>query len=331
MRLALDPIWSHRFDVGSLVAAHPPVRLPSRKRLVVEHACPPGRPHAGTLTATRWSVGDLPSRLVASPETSIEVVSGWFEYEPIRSPGIGEWHLNFASSSAFATYALPLFAQDEMQVLEHPALMSLYEALRAGVGEPRTVVGDAPTPVLVRGVERRCAIDTAPNARDGRPHGLYGNAFMAADPEAILRATRRLEPPTISHILAIEAPAGGFGPYRPEEIATILRTAWGGFAAVAEESAAAGARVTAIHTGYWGCGAYGGDRVLMTLLQVVAARAAGIPRLVLHAGSDDSAALEGVARAEELAGHASADPIGLDALVGRIADQGFEWGESNGT
>jgi Poly (ADP-ribose) glycohydrolase (PARG) len=40
----------------------------------------------------------------------------------------------------------------------------------------------------------------------------------------------------------------------------------------------------AVHTGYWGCGAFGGNRVLMALLQVLAAGSAGLDQLVFHVG-----------------------------------------------
>ncbi len=39
-----------------------------------------------------------------------------------------------------------------------------------------------------------------------------------------------------------------------------------------------------IHTGFWGCGAFGGNRVLMTTLQILAAEMAGLERVVFHTG-----------------------------------------------
>jgi len=36
-----------------------------------------------------------------------------------------------------------------------------------------------------------------------------------------------------------------------------------------------------IHTGHWGCGAYGGNKSLMAILQIIAAEAAGV-RLMYH-------------------------------------------------
>ena len=36
-----------------------------------------------------------------------------------------------------------------------------------------------------------------PSTVEGRPHGLYGNAFLMAKAEVVRRATVRLEPPTM--------------------------------------------------------------------------------------------------------------------------------------
>ena len=59
-----------------------------------------------------------------------------------------------------------------------------------------------------------------------------------------------------------------------------------------------------VHTGHWGCGAFGGNRVLMALLQVVAARMAGLERLVFHAGAPggDAPIYEALSLLAELAG-----------------------------
>lgn len=46
-----------------------------------------------------------------------------------------------------------------------------------------------------------------------RPYGLYGNAFARAPVAAVLRATRHIDPPTASDILAVEAPPDGAGRY----------------------------------------------------------------------------------------------------------------------
>lgn len=122
------------------------------------------------------------------------------------------WYLNFADPHVFAYYGGPLFAQDEMQVAEHPALASVRSAMAASADEaakPLTAEGPVATPVLVRNVERRCRVDTEPNPAEGRPHGLYGNVFARSDTKAIRRATTRLDPAPASNIIAMAAGEGG--------------------------------------------------------------------------------------------------------------------------
>jgi hypothetical protein len=218
-----------------------------------------------------------------------------------------------------------------MQVAEHPVLAAVREALLAAGSPARTKDGTAPTPILVAGAERRVSIATDPNPAAGRPHGLYGTAFARAPADAVRRATTRIDPPTVTNVIAIAALPGGWGDYEPGEIRTTLVTAYTGFrAAVLESARIAGEGVgTMVHTGWWGCGAFGGDRVLMALLQVVAASMAGLPRLVVHTGSPggETPLAGALALARELA---SDDAVGTTDLLAAIHARGFRWGTSDG-
>jgi hypothetical protein len=72
-----------------------------------------------------------------------------------------------------------------------------------------------------------------------------------------------------------------------DAIEYVLVTAFTAFRAAALESArshGAGSPVV-VHAGFWGCGAFGGHRVLMTTLQVLAAEMAGLHQIVLHTGA----------------------------------------------
>ena len=137
-----------------------------------------------------------------------------------------------------------------------------------------TVQRGLPTPILVAGVERRGRIDTTE---------LYGNAFARARVEAVRRATTRLEPPSITNIIVIAAPTG-VGRYTTAQIEYILTTAASGiWAAVIDSSARLGHPIPVVeHSGFWGCGGFGGNRVVMLMLQIAAAGTAGLAQLVLH-------------------------------------------------
>lgn len=330
-----EPLERLVFDAGELVYGYPPVMHDANKRVVYEIACPPGRPLSGEIVYTRWPAFPLPER--ATPRRALEILEsrpGIFDYAPAANlPGAVEWHVNFADPRLFFGYGTSLFAQDEMMVAEHPALGALREALRATGRQAVTEDDTGPTPVLVTGVERRCRVAIEPDEASGRPRGLYGNEFGIASPEAVAAATTPLDPPTITNVIAIAAPAYGVGHYTRETIERILVTAYTGFrAAVVESERLAGPEApVAVHTGYWGCGAFGGNRVLMTVLQLLAGAMAGVTRVVFHtAGPGGASALEEAVRVltEEL------EPLGevpTAELLDRIAALGFEWGMSNGT
>jgi hypothetical protein len=334
MVISPDPLERHDFDASLLMAEHPPVWRNANKQAVFEVACPPGTAHGGRLGYSRWSAMPLPDRVDPRAVSGLIVPrEGYFDYAPLLDPGTGlEWHLNFADPHLFVAYGGSLFAQDEMQVLEHPALGALKEALTA-LGRPAiTAERGRATPVLVTGAERRCRVATEPNPAAGRPDGLYGNAFGRAGADTVRRATTRIDPPTITNLVAIAAPSGGHGRYRADEIESVLVTAYTGFGAAVRESRrgrdAAGPVV--VHSGYWGCGAFGGNRVLMTLLQALAAAMAGLDRLVFHTGAPGGRVpLDRAVKLlrEEIAIGGTAD---TRELIERIEAMAFEWGVSDG-
>jgi len=334
MAAAPLPIERREFDADTLFVQHPPIWHHPSKQVVYDIALAPGDSPGGQLAYSRWEAMPLPDRLGLEPADALVLGrDGYFDYEPVLDPaGAVEWHVNFADPYLFVAYGSALFAQDEMQVAEHPALGALLEALRSDGGRPVTVEHGQPTPILIMGVERRCRVATDPNHAEGRPYGLYGNAFARASADAIARATTRIDPPTITNLIAMAAPPGGYGRYRTDEIELVLATAFTGFRAAVLESGrhcGAGVRV-AVHTGYWGCGAFGGNRVLMAILQVLAARMAGLDRLVFHTGDIGGRAplteASQIIR-EDLGGQANQET--RESIV-RIEAMGFEWGVSDG-
>jgi hypothetical protein len=309
-----------------LMKRHPP-QLASLHKQTVFDLCR-GRSLGVPVEVSRWRAMPLPDRIGDGADLTIR--EDVFGYEAAEA-GAAEWYLNFADAHLFVAYGTPLFAQDEMQVAEHPVLASVREALVA-LADPALApltreIGGA-TPVLVRNAERRCAIATDPDAAAGRPQGLYGNRFAAASLDAVRRATRALSPPTHSNILAVVAPSGGRGAYTAQQISGIATTVFTGFAAARAEGG--GEVRTIVHTGHWGCGAYGGNRVLMAALQVLAARMAGIDRLVFHTADSAGSAPVGEATAllEELVPAPGAITT-AEALAG-LARPGFVWGVSDG-
>ena len=317
----MEPLENREFDTHRLVTEHPPVWGHPNKAAVYDVIAPAGSRHAGRLRYSRWPALPLPDRIdVQAGVAKVQARPGFYDYAPIAAPtNAVEWHVNFADPHLFVAYRSQLFAQDEMQVAEHPALGSLKEALDAAGSVARTVEGGVPTPILVAGVERRGRIDTT---------GLYGNAFARASVNAVRRATTRLDPPTITNVIAIAAPTGG-GRYTSNQIEYVLKTAFSGFrASVLDSSEQLGRAVpVVVHSGFWGCGAFGGNRVLMVMLQIAAAGAAGLDHFVLHTGESGEPAYDEARRVLAQVGKESCSP---SDLIARVSGLGFEWGVSDG-
>ncbi len=315
------------FELGELIASHPPVwKHPVKEQLYqfIQSTAPPQK---GALRYSRWELATLPDLpdQQTSPECALEVVPDIYLYD---SANPAAWHVNFADPNLFVAYGSGLLAQDEMQVLEHPALGSLREALLVRGVTARTRENGRSTPVLITGAPRLCALDPFPSFNHGREHGLYGNRFKHASFAVVQSALSILNPPTISNVIAISAPTGS-GAYHRGQIVDILETAYTAMAAAATEARRIGAPAE-IHTGFWGCGAFGGNRPLMALLQVLAAQLAGIDRLVFYTGSQAEAPAFDEGRsllARVLGRHSSAAIAGI---VDAITAHGFTWRVSDG-
>lgn len=320
-----DLLLRREYDPAALLASHPPKLKHPHKRLVFELACPAGAQHSGPIGLTRWRAATLPETVDLAP-TELVVTSGYYDY---CHSGPGVWHVNFADPQLFAYYGSPLLAQDELQAAEIPLLGSLREALLAEHQPAITEDNLEPTPVLVTNAERRCVLATEPNLDADRPHGLYGNRFASATSDAIRAAVRLLAPPVRTNLIAIAAPGGGRGAYSRKDVERILVTAYSGFAAAVIESRRLWPDTPVdLRTGFWGCGAFGGNRHLMAMLQVLAARLARMDRVEFYAfdarGEHDVRA--GVAALERMLG-----ALTIDELVEHIADCDYQWGVSDGT
>jgi hypothetical protein len=328
-----EPLQRRTYQTAELMRMHRPVLRNENKQVLFAIACPAGTAHSGQLEYSRWAEMPLPLPRIddpVSPERLVVVRDGYYDYRPILDPGVGvEWHVNFADPNLFYAYGSVLFAQDEIQVAEHPVLGSLREALVAEGRPTTTIANGRPTPVLVMGAERRVRIEMAPGAGRGRPSWLYGMAFARATADAVREATTRIDPPTISNIIAIVAPYGGRGRYQREQIGLAISTAYSGFrAAVLDSRRTAGPdALVAVHSGFWGCGAFGGNRVMMTLVQLLAADMAGVARLVFHVGdpSGRTSVERALGLAPELASATSATE-----LIARAETLGLVWGLSDG-
>ena len=320
-------------DGESLFKEYPPIWHDENKLIVFEIAKSSGYPFNGKISYKRWPQFELPKRIIYDNKLKFSAHPEVFKYAEQKDPKIVDWHLNFADPDLFVAYGSELLAQDEIQVAEHPILGSIREMLVSNNRYAETVDDDGkPTPVTITGAQRMCAIDTQPNPKIGCPDGIYGNAFEIATEEQVRASTRTISPPTISNILAISAPSGGSGDYTVKDMLKVLNTAYTGFSCARKESEKLVPEnpKTLIHTGFWGCGAFGGNRILMTILQCIAADLAKVD-LEFWAVNDS-----GVKVAEESYDlyRASRDTRAINRHTSRFLDRlvarKYQWGESDG-
>ena len=333
------------FDLAQLASDFPPVWRHPHKQAIHDRIRREGGPLTGTLRYTRWQLSPLPHQMQLH-SCEVQAEPGFFTYTE-STPGV--WHMNFADPRLFAAYGSPLMAQDEWQVLEHPVLASLREALIHAEHPALTRQDGVSTPVLISNVPRQCSIDLSGGTTCGNPlpsswwrrllstpqttgtsKPLYGNAFASATREDVLRATTVLNPAVASNIIALAAPTGT-GAYSKKQITDILQTAFSGFSAALLESGRLGiaaAQVT-IHTGWWGCGAFGGNRILMALLQVLAAKMAGVGRLVFHIGSESERWHFNDALSFLDLVTANGSTTSVPAVISEIEALRFHWGQSD--
>jgi len=287
----------------------------------------------GDLGFSRWKPV-VPDPIDLNFNTIILPQQTQYAYQS-SEPGIVEWYVNFADPQLFVAYGTDLFAQDEMQVAEHPILAHLKEGLlciyrTSDVNysyKPSTVDTKMPTPILITGADRVGKIHTG--KAPGLPNGLYGNHFAKAPFEAIKNATQVFENPTQTNLICMSALKASWGRYTLDQIEYLLTTAYTSFKAAHSESLRLDNSCQIhIHTGNWGCGAFGGNLELTALLQLVAAKAAKINTITYHTfNTKGTEALNrGIKRLESLN-----DNCTFSELCNIIIGMEYYWGVSNNT
>lgn len=124
------PIYRFKIKAKTLMDTYPPRFFNENKKIVHSISCPTGCIYNGELIVSRWHTMPLPQSIfLFDNQTELNLREDYFGYEPSQNSNQIEWYLNFAHRDIFCAYEGSLFAQDEMQVAEHPALGSLREAM----------------------------------------------------------------------------------------------------------------------------------------------------------------------------------------------------------
>ena len=259
----------------------------------------------------------------------VEKLDWYYRYDDCCGKDRTVWYVNFADPNLFYAYDSGLFAQDEIQTLEHPLLGSIVQYLddmvRKGRRDclPLTVENHEPTPVLLSNIPYWIRVDTMPRDENGQRVSIYGKCFSRAPEDLLDRAiTLRENGSGRSNIIAMAALPSGIGEYRLDQIIYSLKTVISAFQAARTVSG----KPTVIHTGRWGAGAFGGSEEFALLVQILGAGIAGIGKIVFHAVSDDK-----LAAAEKAAAEAETRNLDtMEALADYIRSKKYRWGFSDG-
>ena len=186
--------------------------------------------------------------------------------------------------------------------------------------------------VLISNAERVIALDTTT---------IYGNAFSKAKHTELESAFKKVGPQT-ANIIAIEAPSYGEGQYTADDIRFIVTTAYTGFKAaqiLANKTYTLNANTksesnqentntprTKVHTGWWGCGAYGNNRQLMLVAQILAANWAQINEIVFHVQNNEHQ--EDINQAKKIVEELLTEKD-VDQVIEKLVQKNFNWEKSN--
>ena len=317
--LSTHRIASATIGANEVLSTHPPKIEHAKKQLLFDMAL--AKHPDVDVTVERFEEIPLPEVFQSySPLTEVTAKRGYFRY----SVGDAQHcYMNFAHHDLFNGYGHFMFAQDEIQVAEHPLLASVREFMltRTDRLRPRTVEDGAPTPVVIRSVPRMISIDTKQ---------IYGARFARSDDQLIRDSVQSIDTPLASNILAIEAPiSAGNRIYTRSEIENALRTAFSGFRAFIIGHTGSLTKPIVLHTGNWGCGAYGGNRQLMISIQIMAASLSGISQIVFYCGADPT---DSIAEFEsQLNSRFNFRPgVKLRKVVDRLVNSAFPWGTPDG-
>ena len=188
--------------VGELLRDDPPQYLHDFKREMYEAAYAKFAALQAEV-AIRFSrnacaeLAELAVRPEAAKLPELVSVPYFFRYDDPPSEDEKCWYLNFADPSLFYAYDSYLFAQDELQTLEHPLLASvMLRAERSGDPglRPLTVEHHRPTPWIIENVPRWINVNTTVVDENGETRSIYGNAFQHADRALLRRGITRPSP-----------------------------------------------------------------------------------------------------------------------------------------
>jgi hypothetical protein len=346
-------LHSITFGPLTIIPSQYPHHISNANKQFVYNYLVRGRNIDDPVTVTKWGLKDprpmnkLP--LFATTKPQIVPVDGPFRYEASTADTV-HWTANFADRNLFGFCEGPLLAQDELQVLEHPALAHVKNALPAEQrilepldtvlfqNVPRLGALDALTPIPAHDTQILYANYFATPAQaeilSRLTRSLYGNYFTNATQREILTRLTPFSYRTSSNIFAIVAPhissALEGQPYQKKDLGRLFFTFYNASQSI--KVTCPGKKIV-LHTGNWGCGAFGNDPKTVYILQMAAARFAGIDELQIHPLSHQNelqAARQLLDQIEQRFPQMTVDQF-IDHLQTHAAEYGLTYKRGNGT
>jgi hypothetical protein len=253
---------------------------------------------------------------------------GGFSY-PKSTDDIIHWTANFADSYLFGYCLGPLLAQDELQVLEHPGLAHLKVAIKT---KNTLSTIDGTKIALVTGAKRYGVLDTSKTLSSGRI--LYGNNFQHASKEEIDSCLTKLPDPNPSNIFSMAAPIipGCLynSPYKKVILKQIFYRSYLAFSSIKSKNPS---KKNVVHTGNWGAGAFGNSPIAVAVIQLAAARCAGINEIDYYPMGSKAAFEEALKIFNEI--EKNFPNMTIDQFLNHLTENATKYnllyGKSNGT
>lgn len=310
--------------VQDLLNDYPPDYVDPRKKSYYEQARYFHRKQNGIVKVSRWTFDNERKSPIdfTKHQLLIHTERGFYKYEEgVETDKI--WWVNFADENLFGYYDSELFAQDEIQTLEHPLLGSIVEYLDANKIPnliSKTEEKNIATPYLVENIPYWISVNVNPVLPSGEIADIYGRRFSLVEKSIVDLGIKVVQKDKKNNIIAMAAPCCGKGNYTENQLRRLMETVIVAFGAAVKQSAKQRYDRCVIHTGNWGCGAFGNDKELMYLSQILASSFVGVDELIFH--NPDEETLKCAVK--------KYTDFGIENLILFLKEQNYLWQESDG-
>lgn len=239
---------------------------------------------------------------------AIESSSENYNYEngnflPANENTCSFW-VNFSNPKLFSDCEGDYFSQGDTMALAHPLLLSCVSYLKSLDDKcfiPATKESEEPTPFVFLDV----------------PFWVRVTGESLTDNfEVLIREEK-------SNIISMCPPLGS-GRYTKEQIEYLLETVLCAFGGGAKSEYALKKTNLILHTGNWGCGAYGNNEELIYLVQIFGAMATGFSKIIFH-NPNEEALKKAKEDFETLPFFNYGGVLSYQKLVEHILDKRFAW------